>query len=74
MWSPPSEPNDYCSYNHCYADTPFGRYQIEWKGWKSYPSYGLTFNDRYIYCPDDLSGCQKAAQVDYETKILGALE
>lgn len=28
-------------YDHCIAETPFGRFLITWKGWKENPSYDV---------------------------------
>ena len=36
QWSDEREPNGYCSYTHCVAETPLGEIRIEWKGWKEY--------------------------------------
>ncbi len=41
-WTDPASPSaDYCRYDHVYADTPIGRYQIEWKSWKKYDSFDV---------------------------------
>lgn len=37
-WTDERRPDDACSYNHCIAETPFGRFLITWKGWKDYQS------------------------------------
>ncbi len=73
-WSEPIPPNTYCSYHHVFADTPFGRYQIEWKGWKDHPCYTLMFRDSdFIPAADDLDMAKTAAQADYEARITAAL-
>ena len=36
-WTAEREPNDECRYNHCIAETPFGRFLLTWKAWKDYP-------------------------------------
>lgn len=41
-WSETRRPNSECSYTHVVAMTPFGKIQIEWKGWKERPSYDAT--------------------------------
>ena len=38
-WTPASKSNSDCPYNHSWANTPFGKFLITWKGWKDYPSY-----------------------------------
>lgn len=40
-WSEISEPNDICCYTHTYADTPFGRFLLTWKSWKTYFDAGF---------------------------------
>lgn len=37
-WTDERRPDDSCPYNHCIAETPFGRFLITWKGWKDDPS------------------------------------
>ena len=44
LWSDPSPPNDFCHYDHCSANVPFGTMRIEWKSWKDYPGYCLYFD------------------------------
>jgi uncharacterized protein (DUF2126 family) len=73
VWSVPSPPNTYCSYDHTFADTPFGRYQIEWKGWKDHPSYGTEFAGQYIGDENSLDAARASAQADYEARITAAL-
>jgi hypothetical protein len=41
VWSENFKPNDYCRYDHCIADTPFGEFLISWKSWKDYPSFSI---------------------------------
>ena len=36
QWTENRQPNEECRYNHCIAETPFGRFLITWKGWKRY--------------------------------------
>ena len=36
---------DVCSYDHCIAETPFGRFLLTWKGWKTHWSGGLGFDE-----------------------------
>ena len=40
-WSEPASPNEYCSYDHTIAETPFGRFLLTGKGWKESPDYGF---------------------------------
>lgn len=38
-WTDARKPDRACHYDHCIADTPFGRFLVSWKGWKDYPAY-----------------------------------
>lgn len=33
-WTAERQPDRECPYNHCIAETPFGRFLLTWKGWK----------------------------------------
>lgn len=72
-WSRLFDPNEECRYDHCYADTPFGRYQIEWKGWKDSPGFTLVFGGEFITVPDDLISAKEAALKDYMSRLASAL-
>ncbi|MGL5487877.1 MAG: hypothetical protein ACRDC6_16550 [Shewanella sp.] len=37
-WSESISPNERIRYDHCIAETPFGRFVVTWKGWKKYDS------------------------------------
>ena len=75
VWSDESAPNDYCSYNHSFADTPFGRYQIEWKGWKDYPNFTIDFGGNLLdqYPGNTLEEARAAAQAHFDAAVLSAL-
>jgi hypothetical protein len=38
QWTESMPPNNECHYDHCIAETPFGRFLITWKSWKDYDS------------------------------------
>jgi hypothetical protein len=38
QWTESMPPNNECRYDHCIAETPFGRFLITWKSWKDYDS------------------------------------
>jgi len=44
-WSEISDPNDECCYTHTVAQTPFGRFQLTWKGWKEDISASMGFDE-----------------------------
>ena len=37
-WTENLPPSESCPYDHCIAETPFGRFLITWKSWKEYDS------------------------------------
>ena len=45
VWSENREANNECCYNHCIAETPFGRFLLTWKGWKERPTDGMGFDE-----------------------------
>jgi hypothetical protein len=38
QWTENMPPNEGCRYDHCTANTPFGRFLITWKSWKQFDS------------------------------------
>ena len=38
-WTDATPPDHASHYDHCFAETPFGRFMLTWKGWNTYPSY-----------------------------------
>jgi hypothetical protein len=50
QWTDNMPPSEACRYDHCIAETPFGRFLITWKSWKEYddPTVDETpWGDRY---------------------------
>lgn len=41
-WSEQRKLNVDCRYNHCSAETPFGRFLLTWKSWKDDPGFEFT--------------------------------
>lgn len=41
VWSENFKPNNVCSYDHCIAATPFGKFIISWKSWAEYPRFSI---------------------------------
>lgn len=73
-WSEPAPPTkDVCHYDHCHADTPFGRYQIEWKSWKDYPGYTVEAPWEWIGTEDTLEAAKLSAQADFERRVSAAI-
>jgi hypothetical protein len=46
-WTDPANPCDECAYDHTIAETPFGRFLLTWKSWKTEPwqDMGLGFDE-----------------------------
>jgi hypothetical protein len=38
QWTDNMPPSEACRYDHCIAETPFGRFLITWKSWEEYDS------------------------------------
>ena len=76
IWSLTQEPDEKVHYNHVYAETPFGRILITWKGWKEYPAYDIEempgYDDNYM-CR--LNSCDtESAKIEAEEKYVKWLE
>lgn len=41
-WTEDRKPNNECGYNHCISETPFGRFLLTWKGWKTEPWQSMS--------------------------------
>jgi hypothetical protein len=41
-WSAERPADHGVRYSHVIAETPFGRFLIDWKAWKSHPSYDVS--------------------------------
>lgn len=75
VWSKPEKPNAECSYDHCMAETPWGKYQIEWKSWKDYPSFLVETPKGEILTQgdDNLDSAKQVAQNHFEASVAAAL-
>ncbi|WP_192248484.1 hypothetical protein [Mesorhizobium caraganae] len=75
QWSDPAPPTEgICSYDHCFAKTPFGKYQIEWKSWKDYPGYvtygpSNEFDEPVFYTSDTLEEAKQVSQNDFINRV-----
>lgn len=72
-WSEPLPPNENCSYDHASANGMW-KYLIEWQSWKDYKYYVIYRDEGFIGVEDTLEAAKAAAQIDYERRILSALE
>lgn len=70
-WTEHQPPNSECPYNHTTALTPFGRFRIEWKGWKEFDSRDITETPWGLwsgsYCT--LEDAKQGAQEQWEAKL-----
>ena len=48
VWSSEHEANEFIRYNHVLADSPLGKFSIEWKGWKDHDSYCIYVDGYYL--------------------------
>lgn len=60
-WTDPAPPNDSCPYDHITADSPLGKFRIEWKSWKKYDSYVLFLGEDYLGPFSDLDSAKGGA-------------
>jgi hypothetical protein len=77
QWSEEHEPNADCSYNHIIGDTPFGRFLLTWKGWKTY--FDGTFDEMpWGGCEwvvgMNVEECKQWAQAQFDEKIRQSVE
>jgi hypothetical protein len=45
FWTDNRPPSGECRYDHCIAETPFGRFLLTWKGWKADWQNNLGFDE-----------------------------
>ena len=60
-------------YNTLEATTPFGKYRIEWKGWKDYDNCDIMYNDEYLSGWYSVEEAKEYALKDYKKKLTEAL-
>lgn len=48
IWSEPVAPEEGCRYHHVTANTPFGEFSIQWKGWKEHDDRTVFFNGEFL--------------------------
>ncbi len=75
VWSKNSSPSKDCSYDHCTADTPFGRFRITWKSWKSFgdPVIDETPWNGFMSGYSSVEEAKEAALVEYINKLNEAI-
>ena len=74
-WSEERQPCEQCRYNHCIAETPFGRFLISWKGWKGYPA--VTVDEapfgEWFECWNSVEKAKSACQAEYSRRLAAAV-
>jgi len=74
-WSEERQPCEQCRYNHCIAETPFGRFLISWKGWKDYPA--VTVDEapfgEWFECWNSVEKAKSACQAEYNRRLAAAV-
>ena len=70
-WTEPQPPNEEVSYDHCIAETPFGRFLITWKGWKEHdcPTIDETPWGDWGGAYGTVDDAKEAAQRKWEAKL-----
>ena len=61
-------------YDHVKCNTSLGDFQIEWKCWKDYDTYGLYFNGEYVASLYTLDEAKQKAFDHIKKKIEEMLE
>lgn len=58
-WDEPKPPTSGESYNYVKANTPLGVIKIEWKSWKSSPTFDIEIDGIWIGYGDNLIEAKK---------------
>ena len=62
VWSNEHEANESIRYNHVLADSPLGKFSIEWKGWKDHDSYCIYVDGYYLDYANNLDEAKLIAE------------
>lgn len=69
-WSEVSEPNENIRYTHITANSPLGKWSIEWKSWKKYDDKTIFLDGNFISNGgDSLESATATAQADFERRV-----
>lgn len=69
-WSEVSAPKrDVSFYTHIIAETPFGKFKIEWKSWKENDSYSIMLDGQYIGDEFELEYAKERAEQFVKSKL-----
>jgi hypothetical protein len=70
-WSEERQPCEECRYNHCIAETPFGRFLISWKGWEEHSAVTADetpFGD-WFECWNSVEEAKSGCQSEYNRRL-----
>ena len=70
-WTGAQPPDHSSHYDHCSADTPFGRFMLTWKGWKDYPAYTAdeTPWNEWAGTWDTLEAAKQACEAEFARRL-----
>jgi hypothetical protein len=70
-WTAARKRDNACRYDHCIADTPFGRFLLSWKGWKAYPLYTAdeTPWNEWAGTWDTLDEAQRECEAEFARRL-----
>ena len=71
-WSENIKPNENVRYDHCIAETPFGRFLITWKGWKdnvSPEAEETPWGEYYDPCADSVEEAQANCEREFARRL-----
>jgi hypothetical protein len=71
QWSENKPPSEECRYDHCIAETPFGRFLITWKSWKQFDSPTVDEAPWGIWCVafDSVDAAKAACQRELDERL-----
>lgn len=71
-WTDELPPDKSCMYDHCTADTPFGRFLITWKSWKDYPAPAVDetpWGDFYAPLANTVAQAKVACEKEFARRV-----
>lgn len=76
QWSPPQIPTSDIPYPHVIAETPFGRFVVSWKTWKSHHPVYLEETPWFGWYMsyETVEAAKAAAHAGYCARILASIK
>ncbi len=72
-WTEVIDPNSENSYSHIKCDTPLGKIYIDWKSWKTNPSFDISIDGSWIGTSYDLDESKQISK-DWLTEKYNSLK